>query len=264
MNRNLRLKIEESIETKQISENLIYFCVAALQDKITNSTQQQKELIEQRSILAKAALNYGISKSIFIDKILSISDICYPTFKQISRVVNVLDGNFQFVSGFIPDKMIRYKSEEEIQREKEKPVLRKIDFADDEKEDFEKLIKYIEDDVLYYTYNKCVLSKSQINKLQELKKNLKTSYKIIFETFQFCRIDIEKGLSRNSFKNETHKFNYILKIVSENINTVITRIKNAEKAKKEIESLDMDIITHESANYVKKTEKTSDRLNNLW
>lgn len=61
------------------------------------------------------------------------------------------------------------------------------------------------------------------------------SYAVILNTFKYCFLDITKALKTHSFKNDTHKINYIIKIVEPNINTVYMRMKQAEINKKSFE-----------------------------
>ena len=46
------------------------------------------------------------------------------------------------------------------------------------------------------------------------------SYETILNTFKFCSPTIQNSLRTNRFKDEMHKFNYVLKIVEQNINNV--------------------------------------------
>ena len=58
------------------------------------------------------------------------------------------------------------------------------------------------------------------------------SYKIILLTFKYCNSSIQRALNNVAFKDESHKFNYILKIVEDNINTVYMRMKKKNKMQK--------------------------------
>ena len=60
------------------------------------------------------------------------------------------------------------------------------------------------------------------------------SYETVLNTLKFCMPDIQRGLRSNSFTDENHKFNYAIKIVESNLNTVYVRMKNAEKAREEV------------------------------
>lgn len=143
-----------------------------------------------------------------------------------------------------------------------------------EKKEWDELYEFVRSKVLMYDENQS-LSREMVLRLKGLlnnkfieNKNIEDSanysYRTIINTFKFCLPDIQRGLSSNSFKDEKHKFNYILKIVESNINTVYTRMKNAEKSVKKIESMDMKTATHTGAAYQTKTEKTSKKLNDLW
>ena len=141
-------------------------------------------------------------------------------------------------------------------------------------DEWNELYEYVRTNVLHYDSNQA-LSKAMVLRLKGLTKNkfmenkkikdtANYSYAVILNTFKFCMPDIQNKLSINSFKDEIHKFNYILKIVESNINNVYVRMKNAEKAKSKTETMDMSTATNKSANYQPKTESTSSKLDDLW
>ena len=91
------------------------------------------------------------------------------------------------------------------------------------------------------------------------------SYEVILNTFKFCSQDIYKALRTNSFKDEMHRFNYVLKIVEKNINTVYLRMKNIEKTKEEAKNATIDTTNHTGAEYQRKTKEINNKLlNDLW
>ena len=89
------------------------------------------------------------------------------------------------------------------------------------------------------------------------------SYETILNTFKYSYLDIQKALRTNNFKDESHKFNYILKIVEKNINTVYVRMKNAQKAKEEAKNMTIEAPTHTGAEF-KPKEKKKDKFTDLW
>lgn len=91
------------------------------------------------------------------------------------------------------------------------------------------------------------------------------SYETILNTFKFCSPDIYKALRTNNFKDEMHRFNFILKIVERNINTVYLRMKNVEKTKEEAKNTTIDTANHKGAEYQRKTKEVNNKLlNDLW
>lgn len=143
----------------------------------------------------------------------------------------------------------------------------------EESQNWEELYCYIKK-LMNYDENQC-LSKNMVLRLKGLstgkfmankniKDNANYSYKIILLTFKYCNPSIQRALDTVSFENENHKFNYIMRIVENNINTVYIRMKNAEKAKAEAQESDVSY----AANYVnmfkaKKTNSTK-KLDDLW
>ena len=111
-----------------------------------------------------------------------------------------------------------------------------------EKQDWESLYMYVKSNIMGYDENQALSSAMVLrlkglltNKFMEngnIKDGANYSYEVILNTFKFCSPDIQKALRTNNFKDEMHRFNFVLKIVERNINTVYMRMKNAEKAKR--------------------------------
>lgn len=142
-----------------------------------------------------------------------------------------------------------------------------------DKADWEELYAYVRHNVLGYDENQS-LSRTMVLRLKGLLSNkfiannniddtANYSYKVVLNTFKFCMPDIQRGFKNNLFKDEGHRFNYVLKIVENNLNTVYLRMKNADKVKKEIENKKVDIPVYNSAEY-KPKEKAKDRFADLW
>ena len=62
-----------------------------------------------------------------------------------------------------------------------------------------------------------------------------------------------------------HRFNFVLKIVEQNINDVYLRMKNVEKAKEEAKNISVETVKYAGAEYQRKTTETKNKLlNDLW
>lgn len=152
--------------------------------------------------------------------------------------------------------------------------MAKKKMTEKEKQDWESLYFYVKD-LLGYDENQS-LSSTMVLRLKGLLTNkfiennnitstANYSYETILTTFKFCSNDIQKALRTNSFKDEMHKFNYILKIVEKNINTVYLRTKNIEKTKEEAKNTTIDTVNHTGAEYQRKTKEVNNKLlNDLW
>jgi len=109
------------------------------------------------------------------------------------------------------------------------------------------------------------LSKGQFMANKSIKPMASYDYKTILFTFKACKQDIMSGLMSNQtkFTNEEHKFNYIMVIIEKNINDIVIRLKNAKNAKEKAETVNMDHIFTNGAEYKTKT-KVNEKLNDLW
>lgn len=140
-------------------------------------------------------------------------------------------------------------------------------------QDWNNLYEYVRKNIMGYDENQA-LSSTMCLRLKGLlvnkfmfnnkqKDGANYSYEVILNTFKYCYNNIQKALRTNRFKDERHKFNYVLKIVEGNINDVYLRMKNAEKAKEEAKNIVVEAPTHIGAEF-KPKENKKDRFSNLW
>lgn len=150
--------------------------------------------------------------------------------------------------------------------------MAKKKLTEKEKKDWENLYYYVKK-LLGYDENQA-LSSTMVLRLKGLLTNkfiengniestANYSYEVILNTFKYSSVDIQKALRSNNFKDEMHKFNYILKIVEKNINTVYMKTKNIEKAKEEAKNTTVEIPIHTGAEF-KPREKKTNKFSNLW
>ena len=141
-----------------------------------------------------------------------------------------------------------------------------------EKQDWESLYYHVKN-VMGYDDNQS-LSNTMVLRLKGLLTNkfiengnieasANYSYETILNAFKYSSLDIQRVLRTNNFKDEMHKFNYILKIVEKNINTVYMKMKNAKRAKEEAKNTTLEAPTHTRAEF-KPREKKKDKFTDLW
>ena len=135
-----------------------------------------------------------------------------------------------------------------------------------EREKWDELYNYVRHDVMGYDENQS-LSRNMVLRLKGLQNNkfmannniedtANYSFEVILNTFKFCKPDIQRGLRSNNFVDESHKWNYVLKIVESNLNNVYIRMKNAQSAKEKTKNMKNDLLSYKGAEYQKKTKKT--------
>ena len=147
--------------------------------------------------------------------------------------------------------------------------------TEEEKMAWENLYNYVKSNIMGYDENQA-LSSTMVLRLKGLLTNkfiengnitstANYSYEVILNTFKFCSPTINKALRTNSWTNEMHRFNYILKIVESNINNVYLRMKNVQKTKEEAKNTTIDTANHIGADYQRKTKEVNNKLlNDLW
>lgn len=230
MNRNLRLKIEESIVTRQISENLCFLCLACLNDKITYSKQTLVELEKQRNIIAAVILKNGISKETLLEKMRTVSRKDYPTFRMIVVIAQIIENNdYSFVQGFIPDRMIHYKDNGELAEDKRRIIPEKqvVVF---ESEEFMELCNWIEE------YLDITVTDAVKKKLKSLERS--SEFSVILQCCLWNKkVIIEAIRKKAPFDSEYAKFTYFCGIVK---NYISKTEEDMERSRKQDEQLWLD------------------------
>lgn len=141
--------------------------------------------------------------------------------------------------------------------------------------DWDELYEYVRSKVMGYDKNQSLTpyivlrlkglvdGKAVANK--KIKDKAHYSYKVILNTFKYSMPDIGRAVERIAFKDESAKFNYIMRIVENNINTVYIRMKNVEKVKEEADRISASRTVRKRVEYKpKKTVKQSDMFADLW
>ena len=146
----------------------------------------------------------------------------------------------------------------------------------EENKQWNALYEYVKKEILEYT-DDMQLPRFMILRLRGLRngkfmanKNSKPmasyDYNTILLTFKACKYDILRYTKQGIFKDEQHRFNYIMVIIENNINDIVMRLKNVKRQEKKIDIIDIEIIQRdETAEYTKKSKETTNkRLDNLW
>lgn len=260
MNIHLRTKIDESIESRQLSENLFLLCLACLNEKITYSKSKQVELEKERRIIAQSALMHDVKKEDIACKIKIISPEDYPTLKTIKAISKICESNdYIYASGFIPERMIHYKTDEEMQAELlRKPVVKKVEKID---EDLQKLIDYIQNELLGAS-----LTSQMVKDLKTLESKEYT-FSVILRTFYDCKKKMISAASEHSFESSYHKFKYFLAIAKNELPNGLIRYKQL-KQNEEImqQSIKEHMNTEKYVHHFVPTERNelSAELEKLW
>ncbi len=147
--------------------------------------------------------------------------------------------------------------------------------TDAEKEQWDKLYKYVKKEILFYDDSQSIppslvlrlkgLAKGKYIENRKIKDKANYSFEVILYTFKICGPAVLKAISNKEFENEKNKFNYICKIVENNINDVYSRLIKIKSSDDKINSLDINVLSHKVGKYQKKTEDIKNkRLNELW
>lgn len=87
------------------------------------------------------------------------------------------------------------------------------------------------------------------------------SFETILNTLRFCNSSILHAMSTMSFKNQKHKIDYAMRIVTNNINFIDQKTMEAVKTTKNLEKIpDIDISESSEAKYVKKAKQDNKKV----
>lgn len=143
----------------------------------------------------------------------------------------------------------------------------------EDKEAWDNLYEYVRTKVMRYDSNQALPSK-MVLRLKGMmngkfiannstKDMANYSYDVVLNTFKYSMPDIQRALGSVSFKDESHKFNYVMKIVEGNLNDVYMRMKGAERAREKILKEESGIVPHKAVEY-KPKKKDKDKFSDLW
>lgn len=145
-----------------------------------------------------------------------------------------------------------------------------------ENEEWLTLCKYVHDEILQYDSSLKFprylalrlrgLSSGQFMANKKQKPMASYDYKTILYTFKACKPKILQHMMANQtkFADEKHKINSIMIFVENDINDMVIRLQNAQKAKEKTEMIEIENFYNEGANYISKSKKENSNLNNLW
>lgn len=144
----------------------------------------------------------------------------------------------------------------------------------EEREQWDRLYDFVRYKVMGYDEN-ISLSRNMVLRLKGMvngkfmaNRNTKNtahySYEVVLNAFKYSMPDINRAISRVSFVDEGHKFNYIMRIVDGNLSTVYLRMKNAERAKEEAEKADISYAAEYVNTFKPKKTNINKGLDELW
>lgn len=144
----------------------------------------------------------------------------------------------------------------------------------EEKDSFDKLYQYIKEEI--FEYKEQSLPKYMVLRIKGLAEgkfiannNVKSmgkyTYQQILFTFKINKLKIKEIINSSNFKNEQHRFNTIMLIIEKDINDVVARLNQKVQSERKLESIDLENIIHEGAEYKNKSNKQlNNELNDLW
>lgn len=146
----------------------------------------------------------------------------------------------------------------------------------DERAELDKVYQYIKKEIMEYGNDRS-LSPHAVQRLLSLRHGefirpgvtLNKGgypYHIILATFKFHKQHILNSVSGKNFTSDNKKFDYIMAIVSNNINDVYNMYLHKAQQEQKIQTQKIDINTNSKVKYIKKSE-TNDvhsMIDNLW
>jgi hypothetical protein len=138
---------------------------------------------------------------------------------------------------------------------------------------FRDLCDYVKTEIMGYDENQS-LSKNMILRLRGLKTGQYMAnkhspsmahypYKVVLLTFQYIKHhELDYILQSKTFTDERHKFNYILKIVDSNINTVYNKVKKKLEEQHRADNIEVVELPNYTNQYTQ--QKVNKDLEKFW
>ena len=136
---------------------------------------------------------------------------------------------------------------------------------DKKNNEFLQMCSWIEKELMGYTgtqrlHKNACLRLQRLRKGQHVANNACEMYgeypvNVVFNTFKANKLVILRAINGKTFETEDQKMAYICAIVSNRINDMYTRMKNAKKSEEKSEAIDIGAQNSEAAEYQRQTEE---------
>lgn len=145
----------------------------------------------------------------------------------------------------------------------------------EDKDDWDNLYEYVKKDILLYNDSQSIpknlilrlrgLTTGKFIDNKNISNNANYSFKVVLYTFKICKPEIMAAIANKEFNGESHKFNFICRIVERNLNDVYERLQNIERTKENINTVNTEVISRNGQEYTKKTtDLKNKKLDELW
>lgn len=143
-----------------------------------------------------------------------------------------------------------------------------------ENQEWIELCEYVYDEILQYSsdlkFPKYLvlrlrgLRNGQFLANKKIKPLASYDYKVILYTFKACKYKILQYINKTEFNDEKHKINSIMMFIENEINDIVIRLKNAQKAKEKTVNLPLENQINNNADYKVKSKDVIKELEELW
>ena len=205
--KELRLIINEMIETHKISVNLCYLCLAHLIEKINHSNHNYKDLIPNRDAFAKVLVENGVDKDTIIQNVKTIylKKDYPPNLTQVKKVTAIILANdYSFVEEMISEKYIIRKSIEQTEIDSNR--LKRSDIIKNDNKKIQEIVDYILE-----TFSSFTIDSINVDRIRKIKTNI-YSYDLVLETIKVNTKVLTK-IVNEKMTNVNDKFAYFIKVI---------------------------------------------------
>lgn len=222
----IRRLYDKALQNNIISANMLLMAVSALNNEICYNdklTDKQVAVYQSyRNIIAKTAIDNGISKDRITEVMQTLSPERYPSPKQITHLITVIKNrSYSYQAEYIPDSDMQYKTDSELQDQQQTVIKRNQAQIEHEKQ-FNDICDYISKQ-----FNISPITADMQMKLQQIT----ASNDVILQAFQWYSNDIHNAISGKLFKNSFDKFSYIIGVIKKKIPETITKIERDKEYK---------------------------------
>lgn len=222
----IRRRFDEALQNNILSDNMLLMAVSALNNEICfNNKLSNKQVAvyqEYRNIIAKTAINNGISKSKLTATIQTLSPERYPSIQQITQLITLINNNsYNYQADYIPDTDMKYKTNTEVQEQQQAIIKRNQAQIEHEKQ-FNEI-----NDLISKQFNINPITADMQSKI----RGLTAENDVIIQAIKWYSSDIHKAISGKQFESSFDKFSYIIGIIKKKIPDTLTKIKRDKEYK---------------------------------
>ena len=256
----IRRLYDEALQKSILSDNMLLMAVSALNNEICfNNKLTDKQVAvyqEYRKIIAKTAINNGISKSKLTATIQTLSPERYPSLHQITQLITLIQNkSYSYQAEYIPESDMKYRTATELQEQQQKVIKRNQ--------------AQIEHEQQFNEICDCISNSFDITITADMQakiRTIKANNDIILSVIRWYEKDIYRALQAKGFHSQFDKLIYIVGIIKKKAPETKERLEYRKRKEEEfLNNTDFSRVNSYINNFEPKPErKRKKNYDDMW